>query len=59
MDDDDTDSVVCAVWFEEGFERDLGPPTAATLVDDVEPYTMGKWSRYLSTVLVFRIDFES
>ena len=35
--DDDTDSVVSAVSFEEGFERDLGPPTAATLVDEVEP----------------------
>ena len=35
--DDDTDSVVSAVSFEEGFERDLGPPTAATSVEEVEP----------------------
>ena len=35
--DDDTDSVASAVSFEEGFERDLGPPTAATLVEEVEP----------------------
>ena len=34
---DDTDSVANAVSFEESFERDLGPPTAATLVDEVEP----------------------
>ena len=32
-----TDSVASAVSFEEGFERDLGPPTAATLVEEVEP----------------------
>ena len=37
MDDEDTDIVVCATSFEEGFERDLGPPTTAILVDEAEP----------------------
>ena len=37
MDDENTDIMVSAVSFEEGFERDLGPPTTAILVDEAEP----------------------
>ena len=48
--DDDTDSVASAVSFEEGSERDLGPPMAATFVDEVEH---GKCGRFLSSVQGF------
>ena len=58
MDDDDTDSVVSAVSFEEGFERDQGPPTAATLVDEVEPTQRASGADF-SPVQGVRIGFES
>ena len=55
--DDDTDSVASAVSFEEGFERDLGPPTAATLVDEVVPTHRASGADFspVSTVSSFEV----